>query len=105
MNDVGTRAPPVTSLPTQMDEGACYASIYRPGLSRSAPASVGRAANLLPSADFDSGVYVPINDRVLASTQGTRVVANGNAAFSFAPASLTGTINDDETWPSCRCLR
>lgn len=74
--------------------------------SRDLPPPVWAAPpNLLPSADFDSGVYVPINDRVLASTQGTRVVANGNAAFSFAPASLTGTSNDDETWPSCRCLR
>ncbi len=59
--------------------------------------SVGIEASALmtPAGDFESGVYVPIDELALASWNGAQVVANGNAALSFVAPTFDGALDED----------
>ena len=67
---------------------------FRRGLSSLARLySLARGSPGGRAADFDSGVYVPINDEVLFEVNGARAVANGNVMFSFDHAEFDGEVD------------
>ncbi|NUO54142.1 MAG: hypothetical protein HOV80_35290, partial [Polyangiaceae bacterium] len=58
---------------------------------------VGREASALmtPAGDFESGVYVPVDELPLGSWNGAQAVANGNVAFTFVAPTFEGVLDDD----------
>ena len=48
------------------------------------------------SAGFESGYYLPFNNVLLASADGAKAVANGNAALTFIEPVFDGTLDEND---------
>ena len=50
--------------------------------------------------DFQSGLYVPLDNVSIGTTQGAEAVANGNIAISFADTTMGGTVDENDALES-----